>query len=113
MKLRRKIRILPALAALIGMLFMQWAIASHACPRGCDHGDSAMPALCHAHCHDADSSLDKPELPVLAPAAINVGAIVVPLELSPARAAPRAVPLSLLQRSTAPPISIRHCCLRV
>ena len=112
MRLPRKFRILSALVALIGMLFMQWAIASHSCPPGCDQADSALPALCHAHCQDAKTSLDKAELPVLAPMPLNVGAIVVPLDLAPALAAPDAELLSLLQRSTAPPLAIRHCCLR-
>jgi hypothetical protein len=112
MRLPRKVRILSALVALIGMLFMQWAIASHTCAPGCDPGDSAMPSLCHVHCQDAKTSLDKAELPVLAPAPLNVGAIVVPLEVAPALAVPNAEPQSLLQRSTAPPLAIRHCCLR-
>ena len=35
---------------------------------GCDHLDPATPALCHAHCLDGKTSLDKPQTPVAAPA---------------------------------------------
>lgn len=134
MKLPRKHRILTALIALFGMLFMQLAVAAYACPGlagsadsqaavaagapassmpGCDQPDPAKPALCHAHCQDGKSSLDKPEMPVVSPAAVIVSAILTPLDpLAPA-CLPGAEPPSFLQRSTAPPISIRNCCFRI
>jgi hypothetical protein len=114
MKLPRKHRFLTALIALFGMLFMQLAVASYTCPMpGCDQVDQAQPALCHAHCQDGTSSLDKAEAPVVAPAAVIVFAILAPLEPLAPLGPPGAEPASFLQRSTAPPISIRHCCFRI
>jgi hypothetical protein len=134
MQLRRKYRVLTALVALCGMLFMQLAVAAYTCPGlkaagtseaattdqvpmqsmpGCDQPDPAKPALCHAHCLDGKSSLDKPEVPVVSPAAVIVSALLTPLEpLAPARFPGTQSP-SFLQRITAPPISIRHCCFRI
>ena len=134
MKPTRKVRILTAFVALCGMLFMQLAVAAYACPGltgagtteavaahqlsvrsmpGCDQPDPAKPALCHAHCLDGKSSLDKPDAPVVAPAAIVVSAILTPLEpLAPALL-PGTQPASFLQRITAPPISIQNCCFRI
>jgi hypothetical protein len=134
MKMPRKHRILTAFAALFGMLFMQLAVAAYACPGlmgsdlpqavaddaapmssmpGCEQPDLAQPALCHAHCLDGTSSLDKPQTPVASPAAVIVSAILTPTEpLLPARA-PGTRPDFLLSRTTSPPIAIRHCCLRI
>ena len=133
MKLRRKYRILTALIALVGMLFMQLAVASYVCPGGiagpliaadsaqtpmqsmpdCDGPDPANPALCQAHCQDAKSSLDKPQTPSVTPAAVMVSVILTPLvPLLPATM-PSTEPEWLLQRITAPPMSIRHCCFRI
>ena len=115
MKLPRKYRFLTALIALFGMLFMQLAVASYACPTmpGCDQLDPAQPALCHAHCQDGKASLDKAEAPVVSPAAVIVSALPAPLAPLAALGLPGAEPASFLQRSTAPPISIRHCCFRI
>lgn len=132
MKLRRKYRILTALIALVGMLFMQLAVASYVCPGGtagpmavesaqapmqsmpdCDGPDPANPALCQAHCQDAKSSLDKPQTPSVTPAPVMVSVILTPLiPLLPATL-PSTEPDWLLQRITAPPMSIRHCCFRI
>lgn len=134
MKLPRRYRILTALIALFGMLFMQFAVAAYACPGlqggdtsqamvddatamqtmpGCDQPDAAKPALCHAHCQDGKSSLDKPQTPVVSPAAVIVSAILTPLEpLTPAHSF-GARPDFLLSRITSPPIAIRHCCFRI
>src|SRR2546423_13094146 len=132
MRLPRKHRVLAALIALFGMLFMQLAVASYACPGlrhggpqqavdgdagpmqpGCDHLDPVTPALCHAHCLDGQSSLDKPQNPVAAPAAVIVAAILTPIEpLLPASSS-GAQPEYALSRITSPPIAIRHCCFRI
>jgi hypothetical protein len=133
-KLTRKHRILTALVALFGVLFMQLAVASYICPGlrggndlhamaaeespmqsmpGCDQPDSTNPALCQAHCQDGKSSLDKPNAPVISPAAVIVSAILTPLEPLVSRPLRDAEPDSLLLRITSPPISIRHCCLRI
>ena len=134
MKLTRKYRILTALVALFGVLFMQLAVAAYACPGlqggdmsqamaddgapmqsmpGCDQPDSAKPALCHAHCLDGKSSLDKPQTPVASAAAVIVSSILTPIEpLLPARSSGKQ-PDFLLDRITSPPIAIRHCCFRI
>lgn len=135
MKLSRSHRLLTALVALFGMLFMQWAVASYACPglqAGGDSGvaqpaqagmasmpdcdqqaDAAQPALCHAHCHDGEASLDKAEAPAVFPAAVIVWTLAAAPGPLIAGSLPGTEPPSFLHRATAPPISIRHCCLRL
>lgn len=132
MTLSRKHRILTALVALFGMLFMQVAVAAYACPGlgglrqavaedvaamqgmpDCDQLDTATPALCHAHCVDRQSSLDKPQSPVATPAAVIVAAILTPVEPLVPVASPSPAADSSLRRITSPPIAIRHCCLRI
>jgi hypothetical protein len=117
------------------MLFMQLAVASYACPGlqgddasqrtvepaevarsmpGCDQPDSEQPTLCHVHCQDGKSSLSKQEAPAVSPAVVLVAALVHVLEPTIALALPGVEPSpSLLLRTTAPPISIRHCCFRI
>jgi hypothetical protein len=137
MRLSRKHRVVAALIALFGMLFMQLAVASYACPGlpgngsrqamadametmepmpampGCDQAGPAKPALCHAHCLDGKSALDKPQTPVAAPAAVMVSAILTPIEpLLPASSS-GGPPEFALSRITSPPIAIRHCCFRI
>ncbi|WP_457330296.1 hypothetical protein [Rhizobacter sp. P5_C2] len=136
MKLSRTYRILTALIALFSMLFMQAAVASYTCPAlqgggdlgstvvdqpsmaampGCDQPqpDSGNPALCHAHCLDGKSSLDKPQAPTVTPAVVLVSTILFPLEPLLASPQPVAEQPSFLRRTTAPPIAIRHCCFRI
>ena len=135
MRLCRRHRFLTALMALFGMLFMQLAVASYACPNlqagdasepmvepvevagsmsRCDQPDSEQPALCHAHCQDGKSSASKHETAEISPAVILIAALVHVLEPTIALALPGAeASPSLLQRTTAPPISIRHCCFRI
>lgn len=134
MKLPRKCRMLTALVALFGMLFMQLAMASHACPvllaghgkvagvtshtamqsmPDCDEPDSANLALCQAHCQDAKTALDKPQMPPIAQAVAIVSSILTPLDPWIPIALPAFASDFSLQRIASPPISIRHCCLRV
>lgn len=134
MKLSRNNNILTALLALLSMLFMQAAVASYTCPGlqsegapdgwvagrapasrmpGCDQPDAASPGLCHAHCLDGKSSLDKAEVPTVTPAAVIVSTILLPLQPPLALPQPAAAQASFLQRTTAPPIAIRHCCFRL
>lgn len=135
MKLRRKYRVLTALVALFGVLFAQLAVAAYVCPSllqgdqhpttmagdpsamqwmpNCDQPDSTEPALCLAHCQDAKSSLDKADLPTVAPAAFIVSSILTAMA-PPHFARMRDVERdSFLLRITSPPISIRHCCFRI
>ena len=134
MKLPRKYRILTALIALFSMLFMQAAVASYTCPSlqggggvgssvvaepsmasmpGCDQTDAGNPALCHAHCMDGKSSLDKPQVPTVSPAVALVSTLLLPLE--PRLASPTLVAEQppFLHRTTAPPLAIRYCCFRI
>lgn len=133
MKLNRKHRLLTALVALVGVLFMQLAVAAYACPGfassnestamtadassmqsmpGCDQRDPVNPALCHAHCQEGKLSLDKPQAPVVSPAALIVSAILIPVEPHlPAQSG--ALPDLFLSRGTSPPIAIWHCCFRI
>ena len=137
MKLSRSHRMLTTLVALFGMLFMQWAVASYACPGlhaeggdtvqaapsdmasmpDCDQQqqqpDTAQPALCHAHCHDGEASLDKAGAPAVSPAAVIVSTFLVAPGPPVAGSLPGTERPSFLHRATAPPISIRHCCLRL
>ncbi|KQU80270.1 hypothetical protein ASE08_28590 [Rhizobacter sp. Root16D2] len=134
MKLSRKNRILTALIALFSMLFMQAAVASYTCPGlpsggdldsmvvdapsmaampGCDQPDAGNPALCHAHCVDGKSSLDKPQAPTVTPAVVLISTILFPLEPLLASPQPVAEQPPFLRRTTAPPIAIRHCCFRI
>lgn len=136
MKLPRTHRLLTTLVALFGMLFMQWAVASYACPGlqagdgsgaaraaqtdmppmpDCDQQqpDAARPALCHAHCHDGQASPDRAEAPAVFPAAVLVSTLLAAFEPLVEDSSPDAEPPSFLHRATAPPVSIRHCCLRL
>jgi len=133
MRQTRRHRALTALIALFGMLFMQLAVAAHVCPgmhgariehsvmlgadgqpmRDCASSSASAPALCHVHCQDDTPSLDKADAKTFAPAIVLFWPVVAALE--PALAGPQLPPEtpSLLQRPTAPPIAIRHCCFRI
>lgn len=135
MKLSRTPRFLAALAALFGMLFMQLAVAAYACPglatdgktqaapasaqmamqemTPCADMDPAQPSLCHAHSQAGDQSLDKPQTPpVQGFVAVGLAASPVLIDVThpPATASPEVL---LLARTTAPPLSIQHCCFRI
>ena len=135
MKLSRQCRVITALIALIGVLFTQLAVAAYVCPNvqfkvanaahamaspgkshhmpGCGMTDMVYPALCHAHAHAGAQSLDVPQLPHVSPFMIlTLQAIVIDgAELQ--RAIEVSVPPLILARSTAPPLSIQHCCFRI
>ena len=113
----RRVRSFSALFALLALLFAQIALASYACPTAGDCGgmplDSQQPALCHAHGQQGDQSLDKPSAPLPDPVATTPvpalpGTLLDPLILI----APSPLQ-SLLSRATAPPLALRHCCLRI
>jgi hypothetical protein len=133
MRQTRRHRALTALIALFGMLFMQLAVAAHGCPgmhgAGIEHSamlgadgqpmpDCASSERLRAgpvpvHCQDDTPSLDKAEVKTFAPAIVLFWPVVAALE--PVLAGPQLPPEapSLLQRPTAPPIAIRHCCFRI
>ena len=125
--MKRTTRFLAAWLAFLAVLFSQLAVASYACPfmaapvemtapmeGGCDGMpmDQDQPALCHAHGQQGDQSLDKPLVAFPQPALIHGLASewagdpgVEPGSTGELR--------SLLTRATAPPVALRHCCLRI
>jgi hypothetical protein len=125
----RRLRPFVALLAIASMLFMELAVAAYACPGlqassavatqtaadvdpACAGMDMADPALCHGHCHSAAQSLDKPAPPSVPPASCASLPVVFAAPL-PMAAGAAGEPESLLSRSTAPPLAIRHCCFRI
>jgi hypothetical protein len=129
MRLSRHQRIRVTLIALLSLLFMQLSLAAYACslPAGdaapmvasdgdgsdCDDMDREQMALCHAHCHpthtaSADAS---PPPPPAVPAVDLVATAVLEQSLLPhVESSPAAAALPI--PGAAPPIPLRHCCLR-
>jgi hypothetical protein len=136
MKLTRPSRVVAALIALIGMLFMQLAVAAYACPElvtvpaseaamtkvhahadameaDCIGSDTEQANLCNTHATSGNQSLDKPNVAPLSPFAVATLTVVLRdfefVSTSPSRnvAAPP------LTRVTAPPLAIRNCCFRI
>jgi hypothetical protein len=129
----RRYRLFTVLVALCSLLFMQFAVAGYSCPgfesrvqessamtqssMPCAEAmsitmtmDDAQPNLCQAHCQSAKPAGDNAALqvPALATAPALFG-IAPSIALSQ-----RLLPLpSLLTRATAPPLTIRNCCLRI
>lgn len=127
----RRHRLATVLLTLLSLLFMQLALAGYSCadvesrvreaaamaeagtpyagsmPIAIDDEESA---LCHAHCAAGHQASDTQpiQLPVMAPA--SGLAFDRPAFATPVRGAQQP---SLLARSTAPPLAIRNCCLRI
>lgn len=111
--------------AIFAVLFAQLAVASYACPflaapvemtapmpdGGCDGMpmDQDQPALCHAHGQQGDQSLDKPLVPLPQPALLQ--GLASEWGADPGMDTP-GEQRSLLAYATAPPVALRHCCLR-
>lgn len=128
MRLSRKTNFFTASAALLSIFFMQLAVAAYACPSaakdrlpnnnaalhqnmpGCHKMDMQQPALCHAYCESENFSLDKPQLPQVQPFLALTLIDVITTTSPPLSAHP---PLFLLERISAPPITIQHCCFRI
>lgn len=129
---RRRTRLITALLALVSLLFMQLAVARYACPGAvskvaevaamAEAGmpdaepmslsmDDAQPNLCHAHCQTGQQTADKYELP--SPVAFSAlpADFTSPVTVPVFSGAPLQVPH--LKRTTAPPVAIRNCCLRI
>jgi hypothetical protein len=126
----RRHRFITVLVALASLLFMQLALAGYSCPgveskvqeaaamaeagMPCAASmsmsvDDEQPGLCHAHCVAGQQASDNHPLQVPA-VALSAGLDVERICVEPAiRSAPQA---TLLARSTAPPLTIRNCCLR-
>ena len=128
----RRIRLTTVLFALLSLLFMQLAVASYVCPGAISkvaetaamadasmpcaesmplHMDDEQPGLCHAHCQAGQASVDKHESPPPAPIGALLPDFTIPVIIKAFSEAPLQAPH--LQRTTAPPISIRNCCFRL
>ena len=122
----RSSRLFVALAAIASLLFMQLAVAAYACPganssaaeaavqaeAGCDEMDHAPSNLCHAHCQQQVQSIDKP-VALSVPPAPSTGLHVAQVPVAGASFVSAKDQQSLLVRTTAPPLTIRNCCLRI
>ena len=128
----RRRRLITVLLALVSLLFMQLAVAGYVCPGSeskiaeaaamaeagmpCAESmplsmDDQQPTLCHAHCQAGQQSADKYQ----SPAPIALGAFPADFSLQVAIPIFSEAPLQAphLQRTTAPPVSIRNCCFRL
>jgi len=130
MKLSRPSRLITVLIVLFSLLFMQLAVAGYACPVGtgqqdnkvvvmgddqvmssCEGMHTSQPSLCHAHDQAGNQSLDKTPMPHVQPFVAAVLTVVV--RTSDIEPITSPSPTLLLTRTTAPPLSIRHCCFRI
>lgn len=129
----RRTRLITALFALVSLLFMQWAVASYACPGTASRlgeitamteagmpcaasmsldMDDAQASLCHAHCQTDRQNTHNPECAApLAVAALAPSFLVAVSEPASSGGAPRQSPH--LKRTTAPPLAISNCCFRL
>jgi hypothetical protein len=129
----RNCRTFVALGAIAALLFAQLALAAYACPAtglagsvsgnnvagksapmpGCEGMDVEQPALCHAYAQAGSQSLDRPTPPDV-PLFVDSSPVIAAAPLSPSPGpAYWRVERMLLARTTAPPIAIRNCCLRI
>ena len=129
---KRKSRLFTVLVALVSLLFMQLAVAGYACETDASKAaqaklavmtampcaesmvmavDESQPSLCHAHCQAAEQSADKYQVPSATDVALLPSGLTLdgafPMFASVALQAP------YLQRTTAPPLAIQNCCLRL
>ena len=132
----RPFRLITAFIMLFSMLFMQYAVASYACPglsmgqpgasiamftndgnqtgmSGCQGMDAQQPSMCHAHDQVGHQSLDKPELPHVQPFTVATLTLVLPNIEVAYRSIAAQSNSPHLTRTTAPPLSIRNCCFRI
>ncbi len=123
----RTTRTLVSLLCLFTVLFTQLAVSAYACPKQfggmnattgtvgiatggpCDVVDP-VPALCQKHCEDGQQNVSTSPLPT--PIATVNGQYVNHVEIAQA-ALPIPVITPSLHHATAPPLAIRHCCLRL
>lgn len=129
----RRTRLITTLLALVSLLFMQWAVASYACPGVASRlgevaamAEAGMPcassmpldmddsqaSLCHAHCQTDKQNTHNPEC--AAPSALTALApsFVVPVS-EPASSGDAPWQSPHLKRTTAPPLAISNCCFRL
>lgn len=125
----RRLRLVTVLLSLCALLYGQVALAAYVCPGAGQHAaavqddmagmpcagtmatDQAQPTLCHAHCQGEAQSAGQFHLPAFAGLdQLGVFLMVAP---APAVLVQPAFQRPLLQRATAPPLAVRHCCLRI
>lgn len=125
---RRMLRSFTASLGVLCLLFAQFAVSAYACPMlaeritaqeqgvrsaaiPCSDADIDLPALCEKHCQDGQQNVnDSP----FHPASLDFApGFVVTLKVTDRAALPGAFELSLLLHAAAPPLTIRHCCLRI
>ena len=132
MNLFRRHRLITVLFALVNLLFMQLALASYSCPGAATQVaeiaamaeanmpcagsmsltmDDEQPNLCHAHCQAGQQSADKYEPPY--PVAIGTVPAAIALRVAVPLLSPLPLQAPHLKRTTAPPIAISNCCLRI
>lgn len=132
----RKSRFVAALIAMFSMFFMQLAIAGYVCPdlappitenmssasatptddvmESCHGMDIEQPNLCSAHAQVGDQSLDKHQLPQVQPFVAGfIASVILPVPPGDLFTATDSTSIELLERKTAPPSSIQHCCFRI
>lgn len=121
----------------MSVLFMQLAVAAYACPtltagvvesvhagmmQADDHADMAgcedvidieQPSLCQAHAQFGDQFAGNAELPNLSPPLAWTVIPVLQIVDTASRPDLDAVATPHLARSSAPPLSIQHCCFRI
>lgn len=128
----RRNRLTTVLLALVSLLFMQLAVASYVCPgmslkmtvmsdlaeagTPCTQSmtanmDEDLPNLCQAHCQAGQQVADKSQLPAPIATTTLPPDFTLPVVLPIFQGAP--LQASHLMRTTAPPVSIRHCCFRL
>ncbi len=128
----RRHRLITLLFALVGLLFMQLAVAGYTCPPGVSGAadtsmsmahtgmpcaesmptnmDTEQPGLCQAHCQSDQQSASTYVLPVLPMLPVLAFDFSQSEKISVDRGVPLQAPL--LQRTTAPPLAVRNCCFR-
>jgi|SRR5882672_11440047 len=112
------------------LLFAQVAVAAHACAATmeapgvavamhasheaapCDPMGVGQHNLCFRHCQDSQQTLDHHQLPSPGFVAALVYYIEPPYQLDMFSSALQSYSHALLARVTAPPLSVRNCCLR-
>jgi hypothetical protein len=80
---------------------------------GCTGDDLAQPNLCHAHDHADHQSLDKPNVPAVSSFIPTTLVLTLVTDNSPEPSRLSEAPSQKLTRTTAPPLSIQHCCFRI
>jgi len=80
---------------------------------GCTGEDPVQPNLCQAHDHTGHQSLDKPNIPAVSsfiPTTLLLALVTADNSKLSQHFEPQSQKLS---RTTAPPLSIQHCCFRI